>query len=443
MKRSAILTQREKALVAERNQLLDVADANDFTEEKEKRCKDINAALPELRKQIKDAEEAEKRDAEVRAVSEQPWANSTSTTIAQTRESDPYYQTGSGISFFKDLAAARHGDSRSILRLNTLNETRGVDTSGTSAGTFAPPAWLIDQWIQLARPARVAANLLNRQALPSGVSSINVPKVTTGTITGVQPGQNNDLPNQDLKAGSVSSGITTVGGQSVISLQLLEQSPIDFDTVIATDLAAAYAAQLDSQVLNGTGGGTGTEYLLRGLLSAAANLPTVPLTSTALTFTQVYASIVSAINQINTTRFAPPTAILMHPRRWAWLLEQVDSTGRPLVLGKDNGAMNASALSAGSIAQGQVGSMLGLPVYVDPNMPTNLGAGTDEDSIIVAKFDDIYLYETTPTFQAFDAPYANQASMLYRTLGYAALIPDRYRESVAIISGTGLAAPTL
>jgi hypothetical protein len=37
--------------------------------------------------------------------------------------------------------------------------------------------------------------------------------------------------------------------------------------------------------------------------------------------------------------------IAMHPRRWAWLLSQNDSTGRPLMSPLSNGPSSAAAVS--------------------------------------------------------------------------------------------------
>lgn len=53
---------------------------------------------------------------------------------------------------------------------------------------------------------------------------------------------------------------------------------------------------------------------------------------------------------------------------------------------------NALATSVGTVdTNGLVGSLLGVPVYVDANMPTNLGGGT-EDRIIGLRSDDVILY---------------------------------------------------
>ena len=117
-----------------------------------------------------------------------------------------------------------------------------------------------------------------------------------------------------------------------------------------------------------------------------------------------------------------------------------DSTGRPLVSPSGN-AFNQIADASTVAAQGPVGQMAGLPVYTDPNLPTNLGAGTNQDPILVLRSSDLYLWETAPTFASFDGPYADSLSVLLRVHGYAAFIGSRYPQSIAVINGTGTVTP--
>ena len=57
--------------------------------------------------------------------------------------------------------------------------------------------------------------------------------------------------------------------------------------------------------------------------------------------------------------------------------------------------------------------------------------------------EDVYLWESPLQSTSFDATYADQASILFRVLGYAAFIPDRFGPSVNVVAGTGLIAPVL
>jgi HK97 family phage major capsid protein len=349
-------------------------------------------------------------------------------------------------SFFRDLVSARQGDFDAAQRLQRNNaearaEKRALgNTGGTggAGGEFSPPAWLESEFVALARAARVTADRLNKQPLPPGVSSVNLPKVLTGTTTAVQTTQNTAVSQTDPTTGALSSSITTIAGKVVVAQQLLDQSPIAFDRMILGDLAADYARTLDAQVI----AGTGTAGQLLGLL----NVPGI----TQIAYTQatpavtgaggLYATINKAISAVATTRFLPPTCIVMHPRRWSYIAAAFDSAGRPLVSPSGN-AYNQIADAASVAAQGPVGEMAGLPVYVDPNLPINLGAGTNQDPILVLRAEDIWLWESDVTLASFDAPYSDSLGVLFRAHGYTAMIGGRYPASIAVVNGTGTVTP--
>jgi hypothetical protein len=54
-------------------------------------------------------------------------------------------------------------------------EYRDLSRVDGAGGYAVPPAWLMDQYIELARPGRAFANLVQRQPLPGGTDSINIP----------------------------------------------------------------------------------------------------------------------------------------------------------------------------------------------------------------------------------------------------------------------------
>lgn len=362
---------------------------------------------------------------------------------------DPFINPQSP-SFFKDVRNARFGDADAAERLRRNTQERGreyrtndLSTTAGSGGEFAPPDWLVDQFVALARPGRVAADLATHDELPPGVSSLNLPKVSGGTTTAVQATQGSALSDTAATTTSVTSGITTIGGKQIVANQLLFQSPIPFDRFILGDLAADYAKQLDTQFLSGSGSSGQLRGLKNGASVGATTYTTVsPAVVSTTSANSFYNKVISAAASIATSRYMPATAIVMHPNRWYWVLEALDSQTRPLIVPQGQG-VNTVAIVEGSAAQGAVGTMASLPVYIDPNIPTNVGGGTNQDVVYVAKFDDVYLWESPLMVESFDATYADQASTLFRAMAYSALIPDRYGFSVNAINGTGLVAVTL
>ncbi|MEU6582756.1 phage major capsid protein [Nocardia sp. NPDC046763] len=366
----------------------------------------------------------------------------------------PVYERGNHeTSYFRDLyLAQRTQDGQAAERLRRSDaqiidaykrrapEARALNTAPGTIGEFAPPLWMVAEFVKLARPGRVFADSLNPMTLPKGVSSVNIPKVGAGTLSGLQSAQNTALPQQDMKSTSISSGISTHGGKQVISLQLIQQSGINIDEVIVPDLAAAYAQDFNNAAVNGAG----SPDLMGVLTQASAGPNNVTFTSASPAPGAFYSKVMGAIQSIATTLFRPADTIYMHPRRWYWLLAQTDSQGRPLVVPStiDTVSMNAMGDGSADVPQGTVGRMGGLPVVTDPLFPTTLGAGNNQDCVLVARRAELRLWEGQLNADTQTAPYADSLGVLFRAWAYSAAIHSRYPQALARIDGTGLVAPT-
>lgn len=453
------LQERRAAIKARLEALNSATDATATTEARsftEAESTEFDAGLAEIRQideRIAELQEAEVREAAAAAhhVAITTPEERATASVSVTHEPNPVYRKGdASTSFFKDTAALmlnRNDISGTIgearARLVASQETRAGDmtTVAGAGGQFAPPLWLVDEFVPLARPARVTADLFVSRELPRGVASVNLPKISGGSAVAVQATQNTAVQDTAMTTTSVSSGITTIAGKQIVSLQLLQQSGIPFDEVILSDLALAYAGQLDVQAISGSG----ASGQLRGLLNGAGVGTTSftsasPAVTSATAANSFYNKLIAAINAVYVGRYLPPTAIVMHPQRWNWVLEGLDSQTRPLIV--PNGpAFNGVGTDNGPTAQGATGTLLGLPVFVDPNVPTT--NNTNQDIVFVLRKEDCYLWESPLQTASFDATYADQASILFRVLGYSALITDRFGPSVNAITGTGLLTPTL
>jgi hypothetical protein len=108
----------------------------------------------------------------------------------------------------------------------------------------------------------------------------------------------------------------------------------------------------------------------------------------------------------------PPEKISMDPRLWAWFEAALDSSGRPLVVPLAQMPRNAIAQFGGVRTEGLVGSLMGLPVYTDPSIPTNLGSGTNQDPITVSRTSDSYLWEFPVMVQPDRLTLSNQRELI-------------------------------
>lgn len=410
-----------------------------------------DAELSEVRDSLKAAEEAEVRaDREAQARKELGQVGDAGEARARTSvvsEPNPVYRKDDTTnSYFRDLAVSSlpgmgHERAAAQERLVRSQETRAGDmtTVAGAGGEFAPPLWITQQFIDLARAGRVTADLTNKQALPSGVSSINLPKVSTGTAVGVQATQNSALTDTAMTTTSVSSGITTVGGKQIVSMQLLQQSGIPFDNVVLQDLAAAYAVKVDGQVLYGTN----ANGQVKGLVSCATNnafTSASPAPASVTNADSLYYVVAKAAAAVQTSIYKPADALIMHPNRWAWILGSVDTAARPLVVPNGTG-FNGVGTGGPGQAEGLAGTFGGLPVYVDANISTTANSATNQDEIYLIRRDECWLYESPVQSESFTATYADNASVLFRVLGYLAFIGNRRSGAVQSIRGTGLIAP--
>jgi len=441
--RAALKTEMDSVLTAPtaENRGLSEDEAKLFGEKRDA-VKAKDAEIEELSAKIKDLEEDEKREqraAEVLAEHQQAGERRERVTVTSEPET---YRKGGQSSYFRDLfRAQQRGDTDAMDRLrrndsevNAALEQRAITTTDGSAGEFVPPLWMVNDYVALARAGRVVADQLAHQPLPAGTDTISLPKVATGTATAEQATQNTAVQNTDATTSSVSAAVATIAGQQVIPQQLLEQSPINMDAILLADLAADYAVKLDTFAINNNAANK------RGLLNVTG-LNAITYTDASPTVGEAYSKVGDGIQQIHTGRLLPPDKIFMHPRRWAWYTVSLDTAGRPLVVPAANMPQNVLAAMSDVVSEGFVGTLQGLPVYVDPNIPTNLGAGTNEDRILAVRSSDIILFEGTPRSETFRETKADQLSVLLRFYNYAALHSERYPKSISVVSGTGLIAP--
>lgn len=434
---SARLHEQRAALVTEADGLLSNPDAtaDDIT-----RVETIHAELVTLDERIGKIEAVEARAAEI---AEARAAAPVKAFGAAVVKSEPltYGERGAN-SFVRDMIQATlRNDRGSWDRLHRHQAEMAVEsrtipnTTDGTGGEFVPPLWLVNEYAEYARAARVTADLLTTMPLPPGTDSINVPKITLGTQTGAQNGQNTAVTNRDMTTSTVTASVKTYAGYEDVSVQLVEQSPLQggLDRMVLGDLMQDYALQINTAVINGAG----TSGTLTGLLNVSG-INSVTYTDASPTGSEMVPAFAQAISQVVKNRFRAPEAFVVAPSTWYWLQAQTDTAGRPLVVPTGNGPFNANGVTTTPGAPaGLAGTILGVPVYVDATMPTNLGAGTNQAAILCAKFSDSYLFESGVKTGVFPDVSSANLTVRFRVHGYAA-IAHRFPTAISAITGTGL-----
>jgi HK97 family phage major capsid protein len=362
--------------------------------------------------------------------------------VRVTKEELTYRQHGE-YSVFRDLynRDVKHDQAAAerLSRHMTEMEAEGkFDLSSTDAagGYLVAPLYLQEEFVDRATAGRVITDAIGVRSLPPNTDSINIPKISTGTSVADQA-DNEAVSETDATFGTLAADVKTKAGMQDVSQQLVDRSVPGIDEIIFADLTKEYAVRLDTDVINSAVSNN------KGLLQVTG-VNAVTYTDASPTLAELYPKIADGVQQIHTGIYMPPTAIFMHPRRWAFCLAAQDGSQRPLVVPDTNAPQNAAGTTAGVVSVGRVGTIQGVPVYVDANIPTNLGAGTNEDRIIVVRGDELFIYEDAsgPYLETFRDVGSGNLTVRFRLHNYWAQLNARRPKAISVISGTGLATPT-
>jgi hypothetical protein len=113
-----------------------------------------------------------------------------------------------------------------------------------------------------------------------------------------------------------------------------------------------------------------------------------------------------------------------------------------LVVPSAQGPTNSVATFGGVVSEGAVGSIMGLPVISDPSISTTLGAGTNEDVILVLRASDPILWESSIRTRVLPDIGSGTLTTRLQVYGYVAFTAERQPKSITIVSGTGLTTPS-
>jgi HK97 family phage major capsid protein len=355
------------------------------------------------------------------------------------------YRPGSGHSYFRDLAAvqvpqlgldtagaaerlARHGKETSV----DLAEKRDVTSADPGTATFIPPLYLGERWIDKEMAGRPFANAVATMPLPATGKTLDMPKVATAPAAAVQAAEADPVNEVNFDGETISTPKVLIAGQNDLSIQAYEFADPGMDTVIMRELTKSYNSVLDTQMLTGTGA-NGQHDGLKNV--ASINTITFSAVGSAGGADGLVGSIYDAVSQIATQ--APgymADAVVMHPRRAAWIASHRDANGSLLQQG-------SFALASGAQNNGFALSVAGLGVIIDPNITTVQGAGTNEDELYVVVTDELILAEGDLRARVLTEVLSGTLQVRLQLYAFSAFVSNRRPKTICRISGVGLAAP--
>jgi HK97 family phage major capsid protein len=432
VKYSEQLTEKRNTILAEADALVAVAqtEKRDLTADEDKSITEKLDAVRELDEQIKRHTELESRAAKAAEVRAETKIES---AVAVVKSEPRTYHPKADHSFIRDAFAAQFSNDfeaqQRLARHMAEERIERRDVTSTNFAGLVVPQFLTDLAAPLARAGRPVADRARRHELPAAGLTLSISKVTTGSAVAVQS-EGAAVQETNMDDTKLDLTVQTIAGQQNVSRQAIERGT-NIDSLVMADLTAAYHTLVDST-------------LVAELFSSAGQA--VTYTDASPTVAELYPKLADAVQKVQTNFFAGPNAIVMHPRRLAFILAAVDSAGRPIAVPQANGAFQATAVGSGSPQYGNSGyQILGLPVITDANVSTNKGSGTNQDTIYVGNMQELHLWEQgngDPMMLRFEQPKGAELDVTMIVYGYICVTANRYADAWAQINGTGLVTPT-
>lgn len=404
----------------------------------------LRTEISALDTQIADVERERDADAEATRAAAQSNPTSTSVPAARTAPVARTYNEQNdrrGRQFALDVARAALGDRGAAERIDTHmaeeRDARGGEFVERATGTGAFSGIIVPQYLSgmgttLTRAGRPFADACNHHDLPDEGMTVYIPRATTGTSAADQAAEFDTVSETDYDDTLLSLPVRTAAGSQTLSRQAIERG-VGVEDTIMRDLEAALNVNLDSGLLN---------KATVGLTNVATSIAYTDATPTAVELYPKLLAGPAAVEAALLNASLGDTIAVMHSRRWYWLQSQLTSTfplfGQPGVPAQLSGVNYGEAYGSGF--RGVLPS--GVPVIVDNNIATNLGAGTNEDEIYFGAQSELHLWEdpNAPKLIRAEQTQAKKLAVDLVMYEYYAFTFQR-RPHAQKIAGTGLITP--
>jgi HK97 family phage major capsid protein len=323
-------------------------------------------------------------------------------------------------------AGDRRSNAYSALRTATRDDEsqrhqseqqfRAMTTGSGSAGAFASPAYLADDYALFRSYVPAVADACTQGDLPDYGMSVSVPADLGGLATSVQGTQNADIGESDFTAEYIVCPVLTYASYTEVSQALLDRSgPVAFDQVAYAQMRQSLDQQIDEAVITAMVSGSSTN-LTRTVFSDMSSLW-------------------SDVNHAASTIEAAPGVVLpathafLPTASFRWLASQVDASKRPIWTADTGSQPNAATGDTGY-------SIASTKIFTDGSLPLTSGNAT----LLVASPASTLVLRGEPVMQVIDqGSGAGTLTALVRMYCYATVV-IRYPSAAATASGAAYPA---
>lgn len=222
-------------------------------------------------------------------------------------------------------------------------------TGAVTSDSILKNAWVSDT-VRILNAGRPTFSVFSSAALPADGNNVEYPVIDTNTLAvGEQAAEADVLSYGKLTLTSATAPIKTYGGYTDMSRQVVERSSVNYVDTAFRAMVAKYASATNAAVR-------------AKLIADAANFNSSALG--AWTATEIIDSLAEAAVKVNGDTGLALEFILVSSDVFRTLAKTVDTMDRPVL--SNAGATNNTFGSINPV--GLTGSILGLPVVVDPSL---------------------------------------------------------------------------
>lgn len=331
------------------------------------------------------------------------------------------------------VAQSRLDQLDSVMQQRQAASTETGDLGGAIPSNFLGPI------VDLVRSGRPYVNALGALALPTAGMDVHRPITTQGSTMAWEASEGDEPASTAYETTDTTVAIKALKGRNRLTLQAATRSQPNAVDALLRDMAGAFAATLEAAVINGTGDPSSSLGAHEGVLQMSGIGTVVVADTLAVSIVEALAEAIGIVWEASNQA---PLFWTLHPRRWAAWQGLTDTTGRPLFVHPTgfpqnvagSGAIDGSGSPLGGPA-GVAGLLMGYPVVISSAIPTDLGLGGDEDTVMLNGVNAVEFYEDSNAMISLQSPDDFQTT--WGLAGMSALVPVRTGALVAI-GGPGL-----
>lgn len=346
---------------------------------------------------------------------------------------DEPYGEGKALSFFADVRSANKGRSEAIERLTKGFEGLKEDGKALTEGVGAQGGYLVRpsierQIVENKELDNVLRGLCSK--LNINTNALQLDQLALSTVAGWVAELAQKPEETALTLASVTANVFTAAGLVTVSNQLLADSDPAVDQLAIRDLTKRLVALEEAAFISGSG----VNQPL-GLLNTPGLGTTIFASGDEFDLVNAILDSISDVQE----NHGEPSAILMHPRTWTWIIKAQNTSGSWLLGGPQD--VNPTVTQPRTAFGGGPSRFLwGVPVVLSNRVPTNLGGATNESRIVVGDFTEALILDRQGiTVDESPHVYFTTNQTVFRAEERVGFTAARNPTAFSVVGGAGLA----